>query len=575
MNESQDPILDLDKRLNELIRNELQLRQQIDGLKHEIYQIKLKGVPSKATEDPEKVSSVTILPQNTPPLPKVEQPGQESDKPLHIDLSGMFNPDDVVYETQAKVKKQPGFDVKQDLEKFIGENLINKIGILILVLGVGIGTRYAIEHDMISPLARILLGYLLGIGLLGTAFRLKAKFENFSAVLLSGAMAILYLLTFAAYDLYQLIPQLVAFGIMVFFTGFTVFAAIQYNQPIIAHLGLVGAYAVPFLLSSGSGQVGILFSYMALLNGGILVVAFQRYWQSLHFTSFGFTWLIFISWMFTKFNIEEHLVLGLGFSSLFLMIFYISFLSYKLIRNEVFESVNLLLILINATVYFMTGMFILEQQKETASFEGLFTFINAVLHFGVALLLKSRKPENKQLLVMLGGLVIVFITIAIPVQLDGNFVTVLWIAFAAFMFFLSSKYSEPMFERISVGLIALAFFSLLQDWDKGYHHFTLDTPEKWLTPIFNGQFLSSVLFLGCLGFIWKLLSNQPPDEKSKLNPLLFQKAIPGLFICLLFGAFCMEISNFWHQLSENSRYVNTSDISDYDHFGFDPAYNLQ
>jgi hypothetical protein len=234
-----------------------------------------------------------------------------------------------------------------------------------------------------------------------------------------------------------------------------------------------------------------------------------------------------------------------------------------------------LLVLINATVYFLTGMFILGQQKEYASFEGLFTFVNAVLHFGVALLLKSRKPENKQLLVMLGGLVIVFITIAIPVQLEGNFVTVLWIAFASFMVFLGKKYSEPLFDRISVGLVVLAVLSLLQDWDKEYHHFNLDSPEKWLTPILNGQFLSSVLFLGCLGFIWKILKNQAPETKSQMNPILIQKAIPGLILGILFGACCMEISNFWYQLSENSRYVNTSDVNDYNHFGFDPAFNLQ
>lgn len=36
--------------------------------------------------------------------------------------------------------------IKADFEKFIGENLINKIGIAILIIGVAIGAKYSIEQ---------------------------------------------------------------------------------------------------------------------------------------------------------------------------------------------------------------------------------------------------------------------------------------------------------------------------------------------------------------------------------------------------------------------------------------------
>ena len=76
------------------------------------------------------------------------------------------------------------------------ENLINKIGIIVLIIGVGIGAKYAIDNELISPLTRIILGYLVGAGLLGFAIRLQKKYENFSAVLLSGSMAIFYFITY-------------------------------------------------------------------------------------------------------------------------------------------------------------------------------------------------------------------------------------------------------------------------------------------------------------------------------------------------------------------------------------------
>ncbi|MDH3321642.1 MAG: DUF2339 domain-containing protein, partial [Flavobacteriaceae bacterium] len=145
----------------------------------------------------------------------------------------------------SKHSKTP--KIKIDLEKFIGENLINKIGILITVIGVGIGAKYSIENNLISPLTRIILGYLLGLGLLGFGIKLKEKYENYSAVLVSGAIAIMYFITYASYVFYDLIPQVFAFALMVIFTVFIVIAAINYNKQVIAHIGLVGAYAVPFL----------------------------------------------------------------------------------------------------------------------------------------------------------------------------------------------------------------------------------------------------------------------------------------------------------------------------------------
>src|SRR5436190_6946235 len=131
---------------------------------------------------------------------------------------------------------------KTPIEEFIGANLLNKIGIAVLVLGVGYGVKYSIDHELINPLTRIILGYVAGGILIALALRLKPRYATFSAVLLSGGMASLYFVTYAAYDFYALIPQALTFAIMVLFTMFTVFAAMQYNLQVIAMIGLVGAY---------------------------------------------------------------------------------------------------------------------------------------------------------------------------------------------------------------------------------------------------------------------------------------------------------------------------------------------
>src|SRR5258706_8956011 len=276
---------ELTRRLGEMAQRQQQFQQEITELQRAIYDLKRKEVAETRTAFAEsKVEPVSVV---TPVAPVIEPTRPVQPIPPTI---------------KAKKEKTP-------IEEFIGTNLLNKIGIAVLVIGIGIGAEYAIDHDLISPLTRIILGYLCGLVLIGLAIRLKPKYQNFSAVLLSGGMAVLYFITFAAYDLYNLLPQAVAFVLMVLFTGFTVFASLQYNLRVVAIIGLVGAYAVPFLLSDGSGKVVILFSYMTIINIGILVLAFKKDWKQLYYLAFVLTWLIFGSWFLDAYHADTHLLI--------------------------------------------------------------------------------------------------------------------------------------------------------------------------------------------------------------------------------------------------------------------------
>lgn len=62
-----------------------------------------------------------------------------------------------------------------DWEKFIGENLISKIGIAILVLAIGFFVKYAIDNDWIGPAGRVGIGLLCGAILIGLAHRLPSQ----------------------------------------------------------------------------------------------------------------------------------------------------------------------------------------------------------------------------------------------------------------------------------------------------------------------------------------------------------------------------------------------------------------
>ncbi|NCO62316.1 MAG: DUF2339 domain-containing protein [Flavobacteriales bacterium] len=454
-----------------------------------------------------------------------------------------------------KIPAQKPLKISNELEKFIGENLINKIGIAILIIGVAIGAKYSIENDLISPLTRIILGYLLGLGLLGLSIKLKATYENFSAVLVSGSMAIFYFLTYAAYSYYELIPQLITFALMVIFTVFTVIAALQYNKQIIAHIGLVGAYAVPFLLSDNSGNTYVLFSYMAIINTGILVLAFKKYWKPLYYVSFVLTWLIYVSWFVFSYIKTDDFTTALTFASIFFILFYITFLVYKLIKKESFETLDIILLLTNSFVFYGLGFVILNDHETGHQLLGLFTLCNAMLHFIVSVVIFKLKLADKNLYYLIAGLVLVFITMAIPVQLDGHWVTLLWVGEAALLFWIGRTKQVPIYEYLSYPLMALATLSLYQDWTHIYIDYYLFDGSEKITPLLNSHFFNTVLFIAGFGFI-HYLQNHNVYKTAILSKKKWSKwlsiVVSAIIISTVYFGFFFEIRHYFNSLYQES-----------------------
>ncbi len=535
MTHNQDKINLLHRKLDILLKRQNDFSKEIDSLRIEISRLKVAGEKADISFDD------TALDKEVEKSPSVDQmnPNKQSkEQPKFFAQKG---------------RKLP--KIKTNLEKFIGENLINKIGIAITVIGVAIGAKYSIEHDLISPLTRIILGYLTGIGLLIIGVRLRKRYKDYSAVLVSGSIAIMYFITYAAYSFYDLIPQVMAFALMVIFTAFAVIAAITYNRQVIAHVGLVGAYAVPFLLSDGSGRIAILFSYMSIINTGILVVSFKKYWKQLYYSSFGLTWLIYILWYGAKYNPIEHFGLALTFLSIFFMIFYITFLAYKLLKKEKFDGGDILLLLINSFVFYGIGYDILSNYETGKQLLGLFTLGNAIVHFIVSVVFYRQKLADKNLFYLVSGLVLVFITLAIPVQLDGNWVTLLWAGEGTLLFWIGRTKRVPVYEKLSYPVLVLAFFSILHDWSTVYDTYNTDYPGTRIRFFLNVNFLTSLLFIAAFGFV-----NFVNQNKSYPSALVTQKklyklvsfSLPAVLIFTVYYAFRIEIVTYWDQLYTDS-----------------------
>ncbi len=551
--DNEDKIQELHERLDVLTSKQSAFLKEIRAVREELKKLKfndnqlveVESVPLKSNvvkqEQPSKTSE--LLTKKTPWITQ-----------LSDDLNVSFN-----------------------FEKFVGENLISKLGILITIIGVVIGAKYSIENGLISPLTRIILGYLVGLGLLGFGIQLKTKYENYSSVLVSGAIAIMYFITFAAYSFYGLIPQLLAFTLMVLFTIFTVIAALNYNKQVIAHIGLVGAYAVPFFLSNGSGDMLSFFIYISIMNIGILVIAFRKYWKPLYYLAFLCSWVIYFFWFDSSYQKELHYGIALSFAALFFIIFYITFLSYKILKQEQFNISDVVLVIVNSSFYYGVTYTLLNSDVTGSTFLGLFTLGNAVVHFAVSTLIFKQKLYDKQLFFLVLGLVLVFITIAIPVQLDGNWVTLLWSAEAALLFWIGRTKAVPFYEKVAYALMALAFISIIQDWyGYDYYRYYLEANEKSdFMPLLNIYFLTSLFFIASFGVINYLHQNEKyvnPLATKRRRSAIINYGLPAVLLISIYVSFHVEITHYFSLLYENSKIKISTDDSEYSNYEYN--YNI-
>lgn len=528
----QEKIDALKRKLHTVEQRHQQITEDISQIRKEIQAFRL-------SEEPE-ISSHVITPQVT--IQEEKKPEIVQGPTIHAAPPSQAKPT-----AQRKKEKTP-------LEEFIGTNLLNKIGIAVLVVGISFGVKYAIDHDMLSPLTRIILGYLAGSILIGIAIRLKKNYHAFSAVLLSGGMASLYFITYAAYDFYQLIPQIMAFGIMVLFTAFTVFAALQYNLQAVAVIGLVGAYGVPFLLSDGSGRVAVLFSYVTILNGGILYISFKKTWRLLFSMAFSLTWMIYGAWMFSDYSYEKHFWLSLGFATVFFVLFYVAFLVGKMVQDVKLTWRDIVLVLLNCFIYYGSGYGVIEGHPNGELYLGLFTVANALIHFIVCFILFTRAKDAKDSFYFVAGLVLTFLTLAVPVQLEGSWVTMIWALEAGLLFWIGRTKNFPVYELLSYPLVALACFSLLHDWSSQAfiysNYFSGEETRTLPIPFLNVYLLTSLMVAGMFGFFtWQSHRTQPADTLkiiTTFQPLL-RIMLPAGLLVVLYVSFFREISLFFNQ----------------------------
>jgi len=533
-------IHELNEKLNRLL---VLYRKDTKYIEKEVIKENSKETIISPEETPIKKPPITV----TPPIPEVEKQKLPLE-PVKV-TDSVQNVMAAAPNKKVEQLSKPGFweRFKQrnpDLEKFIGENLINKIGIFILVLGVSYFVKFAIDKNWINEPARVGIGILAGSLVLFIAHKLRKKYAPFSSVLVAGALAIFYFSIAIAYHEYQLFGQQVAFAIMVLITAFSCLISISYNRMELAILSLIGGFLVPFMVSSGSGNYVVLFTYIAILDIGILTLAYFKKWHLLNILAFIFTSLLFGVWVLDDVNNDPpHYMGALIFGFVFYLIFMITNIINNLRTKARLSKLQLVMLTLNNFVFYGIGMLVLSEFKP--QFSGLFTAFLALLNLGYAVLLYKKFGLDKIAIYLLIGLTLTFITLAIPVQFSGNNITIFWAVEAVLLMWLAQKSKIKSYRFAAVLVQALMVVSLIMDWPSYLIKNTNLTII--LNPIFIGGIFVVASFVGVL-YLLRTDTEKLLKFGLTFNPKIYKKVakllaiLTGYFV----GLFEVGYQSFTH-----------------------------
>jgi uncharacterized membrane protein len=384
-----------------------------------------------------------------------------------------------------------------DLEKFIGENLLSKIGIVIFVIGMGFLVKLGIDNEVINESMRVAIGILIGGGMVGLAHYLRRSFAKFSSILIGGALAVLYFTIALAFHEYQLIPQIAAFIIMVFITAFGVLLSIAYDRKELAILAIIGGFGTPFFISTGAGNFAVLLTYILILDVGMLTLVYFKKWNIVNYLAYGFSYVLFIGVYVTKFVGNEdatRLPLFLFLTS-FYLIFFLMNIIYNVRNAKKFKYPEIGMLLSNSGIYFGLGLSLVNGYKG-GLYSGLFTALTALFNFGFALTLYRRKDIDKNLLFLLIGLVLTFVSLIAPIQLEGNYITMFWAIESVLLLWLAQKSGIKLLNATAIIVLGLMLISLSMDWQQYY--FSIDNSPEVLNLFLNKAFLVSVVAMASL-----------------------------------------------------------------------------
>ncbi len=385
---------------------------------------------------------------------------------------------------------------------FFGGNALVRFGVIVLFFGVAFLLKYASEHIEIPIEARFIAVALSAIVMLVIGWRLRLARPGYALIIQGGAIGVLYLTVFAAFRLYQLLPVGLVFALLAAMALFSAMLAVLQDSRSLAAMGVSGGFLAPILASTGAGSHVVLFSFYALLNLGILIIAWFKAWRSLNLLGFAFTFIIGLVWG-GRYYRAEYFASTEPFVILFFL-FYVAIAVLFALRQEasIKSPVDGTLVFGVPLVAFGLQTALVHETEYATAFSAL---VLSGFYLSLTKVLFSRLSENIRLLAeSFLALGVVFATLTIPLAFDGRWTAAAWALEGAAMVWIGVRQEK---------ILARGFGIFLQ-FTAGVAFFFSATEPRGGAPVFNSFYLGCVMIsVAGLFSAWYL-----KQQRHRLSP---------------------------------------------------------
>jgi len=459
-----------------------------------------KSVGSQPVSSAPPQSPAITTPQSSPPppspLPQLSQP-REVLPPPQIN----------VFAAPPLHSSKPRSSSNLDLETLIGGRWLNRIGIVAIISAVTFFLKYAFDNNWIGPSGRVAIGILLGAAMLPwSQWLLKRGYSYFSEGIAGLDAAVTYLSIWAGCQYYKLFSLDVGFIAMIVVTAGMAAVALGRNSQRIALLSLFGGFLTPILVSEGKDAQVVLFSYLLTLGAGLLVIEMRRDWRWLTPISFLLSQFYFWGW-YSEFYRPNKLERTVIFATLFFLL-YAALPIIRAVRFSGLRELDTLLVLANSFAYFGALYTMLWPQDRWPL--TLLVLALSAAHVVVARLVPPPKTGESPLTRLLfAGLALTFATLAIPIRLDGKWITLAFAVEGAILVWTGFRSMTGHLRAGGYFLLALAAARLL----------IFPLPARQF--LFNERFAAYAVLIICFGVVVyaarEHASSVGPDELNALG----------------------------------------------------------
>lgn len=387
-----------------------------------------------------------------------------------------INPENLEGKTKKELAKTFLESRQKDIEEFIYEDVINKIGILILTIGVLVLINQGVDLGFLTEGTRLIVGAAFAGVLVFSANQLRDKNPTFSVLFVTSGITILYYSSYLAYHDYQLLPQFVAFILKIFITALALFFAVYHSRQSLAWVALVGGYSTPFLVSINEDFNGF-FIYIFIINVLILGIAYIKNWELTNWLVFTLTMIFNVWQMVSKMNAVESddFTSAMVFASLFFLLFF-SMIVVRSLRPYLPEGEPPLsgwdytMFFINIGLFYFIVLHYLRQNNLIDDYLGLFGISLGVFHAIFVAFIKPHPRQDTQLtnfsLFIALGLLTFSATIYVNSVLQLTF---FWLLESAVLLFIARKSKIQLLTDASAVVLGLGLIMLFSTWARTYY----------------------------------------------------------------------------------------------------------